>query len=174
MAAACALPNRIVAFAQVGAGREVPCSSGRPTPALAFHGIDDLVVPYDGKPDQGFLPAEDLMREQAQRNGCATNPEARPVASTVEVLTWAGCEVPTVLYRLQGHGHAWPGNPLPFNAQVVAGFLRGADGQPNSAVAASGLTIDAFAANVLLTNTDVNATDVMWDFFTAAESRKGA
>jgi hypothetical protein len=35
-------------------------------------------------------------------------------------------------------------------------------------VAESGLTVEGFAANLVVTNTEVNATDVMWDFFTTA------
>jgi polyhydroxybutyrate depolymerase len=172
MAAACALPDRIAAFSQVAAGRSVPCSSGRPTPALAFHGTEDLVIPYDGR--LLILPAEDLMAEQAQRNGCEASHEVRPVTPTVDALTWTDCDEPTVLYRLEGHGHAWPGNPLPFDAEVLEGFLKTADGQPRSVVAGSGLTVEAFAANLLLTNTEVNATDVMWNFFTTADTSSGA
>jgi polyhydroxybutyrate depolymerase len=164
---ACALPKRIAGYAAVANGRPVPCSSsGNATPALAFHGLNDVIIPYKGAPDREMLPAEKLMSAQAKRNGCTNKaPRIREVSANVETLTWVGCKAPTVLYRLNGHGHAWPGIPLPFpRPLVVASFAPG--GSANSTALATGLTPDELADNVQLTNTETNATDVMWQFFT--------
>jgi polyhydroxybutyrate depolymerase len=170
---ACALPKRIAGYAAVANGRPVPCGSETATPALVFHGLNDIVVPYDGAPKRGLLAAEKLMSDQAKQNGCnGKAPSIRHVSVTVESLTWVGCKAPTVLFRLDNHGHAWPGIPLPFpRPLVVASFASG--GSANSTTLATGLTPDELADNVLLTNTEVNATDVMWEFFTSAHRGSG-
>ncbi len=165
MAIACALPDRIAGFSQVGAARSVPCDPGVATPALAFHGTDDLVAPYEGRAADGLLPAEELMAEQAERNGCTGGPEVEQVTPTVETLTWTGCAAPTVLYRLDEHGHAWPGIPLPFPRDLVVATLAGTTDAPNPVPAWAGLTAEQMADNVLLTNTTVNATDLSWALF---------
>ena len=162
VSSACALPERIAAVARVSAGNTaVPCDPGPPTPTIAFHGTDDEVVPYAGAPEILSLPAEEALGEQAARNGCSEGPSEQSVASTADTSTWEGCEAPTVLYRVQSHGHAWPGHPIPFPPDVIAASLT----PPNSVMVARGLTPEAMADNLLLTNTDIDATDIIWDFF---------
>lgn len=166
LALPCALPERIVAVAPVaGAYQSTECESDRATPVMAFHGLDDIVVPIEGRPTEPvLLPIADVLEAQATRNGCTGGPETEEVTPTVQSLTWTGCETPTVLYQLQDHGHAWPGHPLPFTMdQVESNF----DTQPpNPVVVTAGLTPETMAENVLLTNVDIDATDLMWDFFT--------
>jgi poly(3-hydroxybutyrate) depolymerase len=132
---------------------------------MAFHGMDDIAAPVDGRrTGLVLLPVVDVLAAQAARNGCTGGPETQEVTPTVQSLTWTGCETPTVLYRLQDHGHAWPGHPLPFPVDQVESYL---DTQPpNPVVVAVGLTPETMAENLLLTNVDIDATDLMWDFFT--------
>ena len=167
MAAACALPERIAAFASVGSARSVPCESGTATPMLSFHGTSDLIVPYDGAAARDIPPTEDLMVEQAARNGCDDQPETTQVTPTVESDTWTNCDADVVLYRLDDHGHSWPGHPLPFSRDLVAATLSDPDGTPNAVATSAGLTAEQMADNVLLTNTEVDATALMWEFFAA-------
>lgn len=169
---ACALPDRIAAVAAVSAAyQSTSCASDRSVPTLAFHGLDDLITPFDGRSteDAGtFVPVLDALGAQAVRNGCTGGPDTEAVTATVQSLTWTGCAAPTVLYRLSDHGHAWPGHPLPFTADVLAQVLGGSAGQPpDPLMVAIGLTPAAMAQNVLLTNVEIDATDLIWDFFAA-------
>jgi len=77
---------------------------------MAFHGVDDNVVPYAGS---GILPAiEEWSSFWAENNGCGTQPDA--VVSTGEITErrWEGCENPVVLYSVDGKGHSWPGSVM--------------------------------------------------------------
>ena len=164
VSSACALPEQIAAVARVSAGNtSIPCDPSPPTPTIAFHGTDDEVVPYAGAPEIGSLPVEEALGEQAERNGCTEGRNEESAASTADTLTWEGCEAPTVLYRVQRHGHAWPGHPIPFPPDIIAASVT----PPNSVMVARGLTPAAMADNLLLTNTDIDATDIIWDFFGA-------
>lgn len=167
MAAACALRGRIAAFGSVGAARSVPCDAGTPTPMIAFHGTSDLIVPYEGAPERSIPPTDDLMAEQAQRNRCAEDPNTTQLTSTVESIEWDDCDADMVLYRLDDHGHSWPGNPLPFSRELVAATLLDPDGTPNAVADSAGLTAEEMADNLLLTNTEIDATELMWEFFTS-------
>jgi polyhydroxybutyrate depolymerase len=160
MAVACALPDRIAAFASVAAGRRPTCGRRHPVAALAFHGTDDIFVPYRGNAHLGLQPIEGLMGEQAKRNGCTGGPEPARVTATVETLTWTGCDARTVLYRLADHGHAWPGRPLPLPREALTVLWR-----DSPVTTAMGTSPEEMADNNLLTNTDINATDLMWGFF---------
>lgn len=167
---ACALPGRIAAVAVVsGAYQSTGCASDQAVPVLAFHGLDDIVTPFDGRTSEQagtFVPVLDALEAQADRNGCTGGPERQEVTPTVESLTWTGCEQPTVLYELQDHGHAWPGHPMPYTQELLAGVLAGgADRPADPLMVALGLTPEAMAQNVLLTNVEVDATALSLDFF---------
>lgn len=167
---ACALPGRIAAVAPVSAAYQPDeCTSAPPLPTMAFHGRDDIVVPLDGRdsPEAGtLLPAREALGAQAQRNGCTGGPETTDLSPLVRSLTWSGCEAATTLTELDDHGHAWPGHPMPFSRDLLLGLFAGSDAQPpNPLMVAIGQTPEAMADNVLLTNTDVDATDLIWKFF---------
>ena len=166
LALGCGRPGLVAAVAPVSAGNlDVPCPSDVPTPTMAFHGTDDEVVLYDGAPQIGALPVEELVAAVADRNGCTGGPDAQDVTPTVRVLRWPDCDVPTVLYRLRGHGHSWPGHPLPFARDQVLSTLTGDGGPPNPVMLLRQLTPDEMADTLLLTNVDVDATDLMWELF---------
>jgi polyhydroxybutyrate depolymerase len=113
------------------------CNPSRPMPVLAFHGLDDNIVPYNGGTPQIMEPPiPDWAAAWARRDGCASTPATATPVAGVTVQTWSGCQgnAEVILYTLANHGHSWPGSAV----------------MPKS-----------------ITSQAVNATDVMWDFFNA-------
>jgi polyhydroxybutyrate depolymerase len=111
------------------------CNPSRPVPVLAFHGLDDKIVPYEGDaPETMTPPIEEWAGAWAGRNGCSSTPDISTPLDTVTVKAWSNCKnnADVILYTLADHGHSWPGSPV----------------MPRS-----------------ITSQAVNATDVMWDFF---------
>ena len=129
---ACQLPDRITAVAPV-AGVEFPetCRRG-PVPVIAFHGTADPIVTYDGgglnsvrisdvnywkgNVPPGVPPHDGVdaaMERWASHNGCGPDPVEERVAPEVRRRTWKRCRADTVLYMIDGGGHAWPGKPVP-------------------------------------------------------------
>jgi polyhydroxybutyrate depolymerase len=106
--------------------------AGRPVPVIAFHGTADPIVTYDGgglnasriadlQYWKGQVPSElpkhhgvdAAMAEWAAHNGCDPDPEETLATPHVRRRTWQGCDAATVLYIVDGGGHAWPGKPVP-------------------------------------------------------------
>ncbi len=113
------------------------CRPSRPVPVLAFHGLDDKLVPYTGgTPEFMEPPIRDWAAAWAARDGCNGTPVEASPAGGVTVLTWSGCQgkAEVILYTLANHGHSWPGSPV----------MPGA-----------------------ITSQAVDATDLMWEFFAA-------
>jgi polyhydroxybutyrate depolymerase len=113
------------------------CHPARPVPVLAFHGLDDHIVPYEGgTPKSMEPPIEEWAAAWAERDGCNTTPAVTTPTDGVTVRMWTGCQgdAEVILYTLAKHGHSWPGSPV----------------MPK-----------------LITSQAVNATDLMWDFFKA-------
>jgi polyhydroxybutyrate depolymerase len=113
------------------------CNPSRPVPILAFHGLDDEGVPYEGFQTQAIVPAiETWAADWAARNGCDPEPVITVPVETVHLLAWTNCKenADVILYALEGHGHSWPGSSMEFGE---------------------------------LTSQAINATDIMWDFFQA-------
>lgn len=118
------------------------CNPARPIPVLAFHGLDDHLVPYNGgTPASMEPPIEEWASAWATRDGCNATPIITTPVDTVTVHTWSGCQsnAEVILYTLANHGHSchghsWPGSPT----------------MPKA-----------------ITSQAVKATDVMWDFFQA-------
>lgn len=172
MVVACALGDRIAAVAPVGAAHQPgQCSGAAPVPVLAFHGRDDIVVPFDGRdtPEAGTLLAvRGALEAQARRNGCADEVDDEQLSPRVRRTSWSGCEATTALVELDDHGHAWPGHPMPFDREVLVAVFAGFDGRPPQALmVAIGEQPDTMADNVLLTNDDVDATEMIWEFFSS-------
>ena len=170
---ACALPDRIAAVAPVSAAYQPgECAGAPPVPTMAFHGRDDEVVPFDGRDTRAagtLLPVRDALDAQARRNGCTGGPATTEMSPRVRALTWSGCTAATTLVELDDHGHAWPGHQMPFRRDVLVGLFAGGAAQPpNPLMVAIGATPEEMADNVLLTNDDVDATDLIWQFFSGA------
>ncbi|MCZ7542576.1 MAG: hypothetical protein M5R40_03120 [Anaerolineae bacterium] len=139
----CDLSDRIAAVATVAsvydilAGVEF-CDTARPVPVVAFHGAADETQPYLGLPDR-LLSAPDWVARWAARNACDATPSVTLQDGVATGETWGNCRdgADVTLYTLEGFGHRWP------RSRPIPGLE-----------AAS-------------TVTDIDATDVIWDFFTA-------
>jgi polyhydroxybutyrate depolymerase len=129
---ACRLSGRIAAIAPVSGEEFLEPCEGEPVPILAFHGTEDPILPYAGGglnatriADTYFwkgkapadLPApmgvDESMRRWAAHNGCEPNFDEERVARHVRRRTWRHCRAETVLYVVEGGGHAWPGRRVP-------------------------------------------------------------
>ncbi len=88
------------------------CSPSRPIPVLAFHGLSDEVVPYEGSKSQEIAPSIEVWAAAwAERNGCAAVPLIETPLGGVTTHTWSNCKenAEVILYALENHGHTWPG-----------------------------------------------------------------
>lgn len=152
---ACRIPDRITAVGPV-AGVEFPKTCrGRAVPVIAFHGTADPIVTYEGgglnatkiadvQHWKGQVPpglpqhhgVDAAMRTWAAHNGCDRRPVEQRIAPEVRRQTWQHCEADTILYVVDGGGHAWPGKPVP---QFEAAF-----GHATTQIDASTLIFDFF------------------------------
>ena len=92
------------------------------------------------------LPApmgvDESMDLWAKHNGCDPTYAEQRLTDEVRRRTWKGCTAPTILYIIDGGGHAWPGKPVPaFEDQFGPG------------------------------TTDIDASDLMFSFFFAPPGR---
>ena len=150
----CELPD---IFAGIGSVSATYADCTGPLPWIAFHGMADPQVPFEGgvnPPERGggvFLPTRRVLSEYAREQGCDALAQITLPSSEVELSTYVRC--PTgdglvLLYTLLGGGHTWPGS--------------------------ADLPLDLFGP----TNKQIDATEAMWDFFVttsgAVESNEGA
>ena len=117
------------------------CPSAQPIPAILFHGTEDPIVPYQGgvAGDGRFnLPSLPFWVEGlAQHNGCEFPPLEVPTVGEVSGIRFGNCreDAEVIFYTIDGGGHSWPGG----------GYL------PKWLVGH--------------TTRDMDATQVMWEFF---------
>ena len=143
---ACALPDRIAAVGLVAALAYFPSCDAGPTPVIAFHGTEDMLVPFEGGTGSIGLPvrpARDSAADWAALNGCNVVPAEGRAGENVATVAYSECddEVAVVLYVIEGGGHTWPG---------------------------AAVEVPRLGA----TTQEVDATELMWEFFTTqAESR---
>lgn len=120
MRMACDQPGLIAGVAVIAT--KVPtnyqCGSGRPVPAIFFHGSVDPVAPPEGRPNNdrlgGTLSAEATLALWSRRNGCrgigATQTvDQRRDRTSAEIIQYASCRAPLTYVLIEGHGHGWPG-----------------------------------------------------------------
>jgi polyhydroxybutyrate depolymerase len=152
-ALSCALSNRIAAVGMVAAAQTLPwrwCADQRPVPMIAFHGTADPDVPYSGGPSwvspRPFPNVPRWTANWAKRNRCESTPVDSVVAPDVIRRTYTGCAdgAPVVLYTIRGGGHTWPGG-----MQLPEWFVG-------------------------RTTRSIDATRLMWEFFTAPRDRSAA
>lgn len=140
----CALSDRIAAIGGVAGAYAFPleeCHPARPVPMIAFHGTADPIVPYqggasgDGRFVFSYLP--DWMADRAALNGCEGLPLDLPASGAVSAIKYSDCSqgADVVFYTIAGGGHSWPG----------------------------GVPLPEWIGGT--TTQDINATQVMWDFF---------
>lgn len=140
---ACDLPSRIAAVAPV-AGVSMPedCPEGRAVAVMAFHGTDDRVLPFEGGAvgvvgiDSTVRPTEEMVADWAARNGCASEPQDERITEHVRLLRYDGCD-----------------DDATVELYVIEG---GGHTWPDGALEAEFLGT---------TTREINATDLMWEFF---------
>ena len=141
----CDLSERIAAAVSVaGVTHDDSCEPTRAVPYLAFHGIDDTTVPFNGGGQSSLGPDpffEQVMPEEfsqfADDFGC-TGSEDSSVTAEITLTSYSGCAdgVEMGFYAIAGAGHTWPGS-----------------------------LISAGIPSLGVTNTDINATAIAWEFF---------
>ena len=115
----CDLADRFAAVAGVSGAYEYgeDCSPARPVPVIAFHGVDDPAVPYNGVPPgmrQAYFiigtPIPQWAAAWAERDGCAADPAEIFRQGAVTGQAWSGCRggAQVALYTVAGGGHEWP------------------------------------------------------------------
>ncbi len=145
----CSLSQRIAAAASIaGVTHHESCDPVRAVPYLAFHGTDDTVVPFNGGGETTLDGADnaggffdqvipDEFAEFAASFGCASSTD-EAITEAITVTSYVGCEddVPLRFYAISGAGHTWPGSQI------------------SNAIASLGVT-----------NMDISATGLAWEFF---------
>lgn len=140
----CRLADRIAAIGSVAGAYVLPleeCQPARPVPMIAFHGTADPVVPYKGGPSHWFeLPfpiIPDWISQRAQLNGCDSTPSDLLTQGAITGIQYTACDegADVRFYTIEGGGHTWPGG------EALPEWLVG------------------------VTTQEVNATQLMWDFF---------
>ena len=113
---ACQASNAFAGFGLVAGDFYLPplCDKAQRRPILIFHGTADPLVPYNGGHIGGpsgtpVQPEETTAALWAGHNGCKPGSTKTRLSSQVVRLTWTGCAVPVVMYRIVGGGHTWPG-----------------------------------------------------------------
>ena len=145
----CDLSDRIAAAMSVaGVTHDESCAPTRAVPYIAFHGIDDTTVPFAGGGESDLAGAggsnaffeqvmPDEFAEFAADFGC-TGSTDNAVTAEITQTSYSGCNDDAELsfYAIAGAGHTWPGSII------------------SSAIASLGVT-----------NLDIDATAVGWEFF---------
>jgi polyhydroxybutyrate depolymerase len=129
-----------------------PCSHGKPMSVIAFHGTADPNVAYGGgpgalvgRPDIDLPSVETAVQAWAERAGCRTKPASRAIGTEVQRIAYRGC-------------------------------ARGAD-VVLYAVTGGGHTWPGSSIDVPMfghTTPDINAADLMLDFFSRHPPAKNA
>lgn len=148
----CELADRIAAAASVAAlAHPDDCQPARPVPYLGFHGVDDEVVPYNGGGISSLAPGirvelfeaviPDEFAEFAATFGCGPTPLEEALSDDVTTFEYQDCPegVEAVFYELDNAGHTWPGSTVSLAISQAAGLG--------------------------VTNTDISATELSWEFF---------
>jgi polyhydroxybutyrate depolymerase len=146
---ACEISNRFAAFAAVAGtianSLTGSCIPDRHIPMLYFHGTNDPMVPYGGNNERQAV--DSFITHWTKFNLCTESdstflPNLDTLdGCTVQRITHTNCEDSTkiIFYKILNGGHTWPGgNPTYL---VIPGYDMGN------------------------TNFDVNASEMMWDFF---------
>ncbi len=138
---ACRLNGRIAAIASVTgsmlASHLAACTPTQPVPVLEIHGTADGTVPYEG--NGTFVPIPELVAAWVRRNGCSPTPVITQVPNT---NTTDGS---TAERQVFGGGR---------NGSVVEHYR----------IIGGGHTWPGAPINIGVTNRDINASQVIWQF----------
>jgi len=141
---ACSLPDRIAAVGSVAGFYPFSWSEvhpSRPVPTIVFHGTADPIVPYLGRPagstDVSLPSIPEWVATLASYNGCDDVPLDLPAIGAVRGIQFKNDigNGEVVFYTIAGGGHSWPGGGS--LPKIIVGN----------------------------TNRDIDATEMMWDFF---------
>jgi polyhydroxybutyrate depolymerase len=112
-------------------------TSGGMMPILFINGTADTVTPYLGGRQPGgarVLSVEDALKMWAHFNGCKEAPAVREIhdlknGPLVSVFTYGSCQdhSQVKLYKIDGGGHVWPGEPEDISRAGAAKIGRGID-----------------------------------------------
>jgi len=143
----CTLSDRIAAVGLVGAALTMPwqwCRDRHSVPAIWFHGTADSAAPYRGGTSwvaltRPFPSIPQFVANWARRNRCGEPAVDSAVARDITRSTYTACadDATVVLYTIRGGGHTWPGG---------------------------GPLPDAWVGP---TNREIDASSLMWSFFSA-------
>jgi polyhydroxybutyrate depolymerase len=147
---ACERSNRFAAIATV-AGEMLPalakdCRVASPVAVLIFHGTRDPYVPYKGGQTKGSgiaLSSEEAANVWSRNNGSTGEWKETFKKGDVHCRTSEGGRAPVRLCTVEGAGHTWPGG-LQYMPKLLVGS----------------------------TNRDVNASEMIWEFFEANPKRR--
>jgi polyhydroxybutyrate depolymerase len=117
------------------------CTPQEPVAVLDIHGTKDRIVPYEGGSTRGggdSLSAEVTVARWRRINQCSPATEVTLEEGDVQCTTFRDCAAPVALCRVEGGGHTWPGGH-----QYLPRLLVGP------------------------TNRDVDASEMIWQFFAA-------
>jgi polyhydroxybutyrate depolymerase len=141
---ACQLSERIAAIGGVAGAYELPWTEYKPrqpVPAIIFHGTVDPIVAFHGNSSGRFSSLPDIpkwVQTLAEHNGCQTNPVPLPGSGSVSGVRYPGStnNAEVIFYSVAGGGHTWPGG------KEMPALIVGK------------------------TTPDIDATRLMWSFFT--------
>ena len=107
----CAYANIFAAVAPVSGGHVgwYDCEAEQPVSVIAFHSLNDGIIPYDG--NQNNPKVYEWVEAWAKRNVCNSAPTVNHPANTVTQETWDNCKANTnvTFYTVAEAGHTWPG-----------------------------------------------------------------
>jgi len=152
---ACQLSNRIAGVAALCSNLDslqmISCNPSQPISVMLINGTSDLLVPYNGATfiNNGwpltYFSTDTLINFWALKNGCGIIPFSQNLPetdltdnSTITKFEYSNCNcgVQTILYRVNGGGHTWPGVESLFYEQIAGE-----------------------------TNEDIHASAEIWNFF---------
>jgi polyhydroxybutyrate depolymerase len=147
----CELSRRFAAIASV-AGQMAPalarvCKPSEPVAVMTMHGTRDRIVPMGGGKTEGggaLLSAEKTAEVWRDLNRCGARKSETLRKGQVTCESYQDCTAPVTLCTVRGAGHTWPGGH-----QYAPRLLVGT------------------------TNRDIDASEVIWEFFQANPKRPG-
>jgi polyhydroxybutyrate depolymerase len=106
------------------------------------------VISFYGTDDRYESGSEIFASTWAENNGCQKTPKTKKISKDVNQMTYGGGKNKTevVLFRINGGGHTWPGSPITDRLEKDGVWQAGK------------------------TNKDINATNLIWNFFEAHPS----
>ena len=111
-----------------------------PCLAIGPPGRTQPTAPAQPGADMGFPPVETVLKNWADHNGCSANPVSETLTASVTHRVYESCQAGAdlELFFIEGGGHAWPGSAFSTSVGAIVGP----------------------------TATSIDATDVIWEFFT--------